>query len=81
MTIEIVGNADDEQDRLIFISDSDSVWITFARPWWAVAAWLWWWLTPGSKKWLQVSTDGKKVRLRAVRIARKYVRIGARKSE
>jgi hypothetical protein len=55
---------------------SGQVWLTFARPWWDVASWLWWWLVPGPRRWVVLrKASGGKVRIRACRIATKLVRI------
>ena len=64
-------------DGLALITRKDAVWVTFSRPWWDLAAWLWWFLFPGRKKWVKVLLgSGERVRIRAVRVADRFVRLG-----
>lgn len=63
-------------DRTVLLR-ADEVWITFAAPWWALHRWLWWALTPGTKARLRLRLrSGELARIRAVRIARRFVRMG-----
>lgn len=62
---------------LALIDGQGRVWRTFSRPWWDIASWLWWWLTPGDKCWVQVRrADESKVRVRAAMLATNHVRVG-----
>jgi hypothetical protein len=75
--IEVVDTQAYNVDALALIDIEGGVWRTFARPWWHLASWLWWFLFPGDKKMVQVRQEGgKKVRIRAVRVATKHVRVG-----
>lgn len=75
--IEIVARASHDVDGLALIDARDQVWRTFARPWWDVASWLWFWLAPGARRWVLVrDASGKRVRVRAFRVAKRHVRIG-----
>ncbi len=77
--IEIVEANAYAHHGLVLIDAEDNVWRTFSRPWWDLAALFWWWLQDGEKKWVQIKcADGKKVRLRAVRLASSFLRIGKR---
>lgn len=59
------------------IAADDSVWVAVSPPWFDLSTWFWWWLTPADKKaWVLINgTNGKTVRSRAIRVARKHVRI------
>jgi len=77
--IEIVDQRGYHLHGLVLIDAEDNVWWTFCRPWWDLAAVFWWWLQAGEKKWVQLRRkNGKKVRVRAVCLAKGYVRIGGR---
>jgi hypothetical protein len=60
------------------VARDGTVWIAIAPAWWDLATWLWWWLCPLSKKaWVTLTTnDKRKIRSRAVRVARSYVLLG-----
>ena len=76
-TVEIVEAQAYRQHGLLLLEASGAAWLTFSRPWWDAASWLWFWLAPGPKKWVHVRReDGRKVRIRAVRLAKTHVRIG-----
>ena len=76
-TIEFVGDDGQPVNGIALIEANGQVWRTFARPWWDLASWFWWWLTPGKRKWVQVRrVDDSKVRVRAVLLARKHIRVG-----
>ena len=78
-TIEFVGDDGQSMDGVALIDTEDRVWRTFARPWWDIASWFWWWLAPGRKVWVVLRrADASKVRVRAVLLARRHVRIGGR---
>lgn len=74
--IEIVDVVAFEVDGLALLDSHGAVWRTFARPWWDISSWLWWWLTPGRKQWVQLRRPEGKVRIRAVRLSSRHVRIG-----
>jgi hypothetical protein len=61
------------------VAKDGTVWIAIAPAWWDLATWLWWWLCPLSKKaWVTVTTgDRRRLRSRAVRVAKGYVIIGS----
>jgi hypothetical protein len=64
------------------IASDDSVWITVSPKWWDLATWFWWWLCPADQKAVMKlhRADGAGgsvlVRTRAVRMARRHVRVG-----
>lgn len=77
MSAEIVGAASYSAHRLAIQEHDGSVWLTFCRPWYDLASWLWWALTPGKRAWLLVRReDGRRQRVRAVRLARNVVKMG-----
>lgn len=77
--IEIIHRDAHSVDGLALIDAKDEVWRTFARPWWHVGAWIWFWLAPGARRWILVRDgEGKRVRVRAFRVAKRHVRIGGR---
>jgi hypothetical protein len=78
--MEFVAQAVELNDTVCVIDKDDRVWRLFNQPWWNVAAWLWWVLTPGRKCWLIVALgQGEKVRMRACCIGERYVRMGNKK--
>lgn len=78
MSIEIVEAQAHHVHRIAAIDASGAVWPTFSRPWWDIASWAWWLLMPGPKKWIQIrQASGRKVRVRAVRLAKSHIRIGS----
>jgi hypothetical protein len=78
---DIIVEMDGSDCTGIAMSDaSGQVWITFARPWWDLASWLWYFLMPGKSKWVFLrKTSGTKVRIRAKNIADKLIRIGRKR--
>lgn len=61
-------------NNLIVIDKKDNVWLTFDGQ--GFMAWLRWLLTPGKKTWLMLTLgSGKKVRVRAVRLSMRYIRL------
>jgi hypothetical protein len=63
---------------LALLGAGGDIWVTFYRPWWDVASWLWYWLSPGKKAWTQVrKADNGKVCVRAVRVAKKHIRVSS----
>lgn len=62
----------------IAMSDSENrVWVTFSRPWWDIASWLWFWLMPGSIKMVLLrKRNGERVRIRAKQISSRLIRVG-----
>ena len=79
MSVEIVHTASKSVNRLAVVTPLDEVWVTFQQPWWHLASWLWWFLSPGKKAWILVSTaDGRRVRVRACRVAKNLVRSSGR---
>jgi len=59
------------------IASDDSVWVAVKIRWWDLAVLLWWWLCPADRKaWTTLTVkDGKSVRTRAIRIAKRHIRI------
>lgn len=77
VTMEIVEIAAFKHDGLIIIDRQGGVWMTFVRPWWDLVAQLWWYLTPGSRQWIQLkTTSGRRVRVQAVKLACDHVQMG-----
>lgn len=75
--IELIETQAIHVDGFALVDAKGAVWRTFARPWWDIASWLWWWLSPGEKKWVQVrKDDGQKVRIRAVKLSGRHIRVG-----
>lgn len=76
--IEIVRTESVHVSGIAVLNGKDEVWITFGAPWWDLFAWLRWWLTPNPKAWLLVNSKGQgaRIRVRAYRAARQYVRAG-----
>jgi hypothetical protein len=66
--------------RTVLIDSQDRAWVTFCAPWWDLASWVWWWLTPGKASWLVVDVRrGERVikaRVHAKRVGRKTVHLG-----
>ena len=76
MTVEII-HTDAMRVHGLAIMTGDEVWLTFGHPWWNLQAWLWYWLTPGKKAWVQVNTrKNGRIRVRAVRLAKSHIRAG-----
>lgn len=76
-TIKVVGFDARGQHGLALVAADDSVWVTTAPRWWNVLGWLRWWLAKDDRKaWVTLTTSGKRVRTRALRVARKHVKIG-----
>jgi hypothetical protein len=74
--IEFVQSEALGQNALALIDAEGAVWYTFARPWWDIASWLWWFLTPGEKKWVFVRKVGNtKVRIQAVKLTKTHVKV------
>lgn len=61
------------------VAADDSVWVSLSPRWWDLASWLWWWLCPSDRRAWVILTNGQGVRIRtrAIRVARRYVRIRA----
>ena len=76
-TMKVVEVDATQQHGTALIDGEDSVWITLAPRVYDLATWFWWWLAPADKKaWVTLNTsDGRKVRSRAIRVARRHVRI------
>ena len=62
---------------LVLVDREDGCWLTFCRPWWDLASWLWWLLAPGETAWVLCRTgSGGRLRIRAKRVASAHARIG-----
>ena len=76
MSVEIVHTEAANVSGLAVVSSRDEVWVTFHEPWWHLASWIWWALSPGKKAWLLIGTaDGRRVRVRAWRASRTIVKV------
>lgn len=65
------------QHGTALLCSDGTVWVSVAPSWWDVATWLWWWLAPSDRKaWVVLRTGKASVRSRAIRVARKHVRLG-----
>lgn len=73
---EVVGLADFTHDGIVVIDQKDAVWMTHSFEWWDLAARIRWLLTPGKRSWIVLNTKTGKIRVKAVRIARSYMRLG-----
>ncbi len=75
--VELVTRAGFRMHGLAMVARDGSVWLTFARPWWDLAAWFWYWLTPGERKWTLLRRgDGSRVRVRASRVSEQHIMVG-----
>lgn len=76
-TVEFVTKDNRSVHGLGLIEINNTVWVTFAKPWWDLASWFWYWLAPGDKKWVQVrKIDGTKIRIRAIQLSNNCIRLG-----
>lgn len=62
----------------LVLIEGDSVWLTFSRPWWDIFEQVRWFLTSGKERivLLRVDEGEHRVRVRAKRIAKMYVKLG-----
>jgi hypothetical protein len=62
---------------LALVGGDDSVWLVVPLRWWDLATWVWWFMCPADRKAKVALTlmDGKKVNVKAVRVAVKHVRV------
>lgn len=75
--VEIVESRAVRLHRVAIVDRHGHVWVTFSRPWWDLAAWAAFWLMPGKRDWVLLRRrNGRRARVRAVRIAREHVRGG-----
>lgn len=73
-----------EHHGTALIDTEDGVWIALAPSWWDIASWIWWFFCPIDRQaHIHMNTKaGKKVRVRAVRVAKRHVRFrGVPKTE
>lgn len=64
------------------IAEDGSVWIAVNPPPYDLATWIWWWLCPSSRKArIKLNTTNGIVSTRAIKIARRHVRLGTPKTE
>lgn len=75
--LRVIGFDAREFTGTALLASDDSIWIAVHLRWWDVATALWWWLTPTDKKAYVIlhTTAGRRVRTRAIRVARRHVRI------
>jgi len=74
--VEIVEIDAGDMGGISLHDTSGQVWLTFARPWWDISSWLWWWLTPGRSAFALLRKPAGRVRVRIKRVATKQVHIG-----
>lgn len=62
---------------LALLGQDDSIWLVVPLRWWDLATVIWWWMCPADKRAKVTLTmvDGKKVNVRAIRVATKHVRV------
>jgi hypothetical protein len=75
-SVDIVEVRSAKAHRLTLIDKEGRVWLTFSRPWWDIASWFWWFLSPGAKRWIILRREGKKTRVRAMKMSDASYRIG-----
>jgi hypothetical protein len=79
--IDIIDMKSDGAHGIVIIDSEGACWLTFSRPSWDLASHIWFWLSPGVKKWIIVRhTNGRKTRVKAVCLANNHVRIAASKT-
>lgn len=75
--IEIVEATPFPMNGLALVDQKGAVWLTFARPWWDISFWFWFWLAPGERAWVLLKRPGGvRIRIRAVCVAAKHIRVG-----
>lgn len=74
--LELVAQEAYDLHRSVMLVENE-VWLTMSTPWWDLASWVWWWLTPGRTRWLIVRGESGRARVRAKRIAKRHFRKGA----
>lgn len=59
------------------VSSDGAVWIALSPAWYDLASWVWWFFSPGDRRAFVVlhTESGAKVRTRAIRIARKHIKL------
>lgn len=65
-----------EHDGIVVIDKNDNVWLTYVCNWWDILGVIRWYFTPGKRAWLLLNTNKGRVRVKAVRLAHSYVRLG-----
>lgn len=77
MSVNLVPIGDRRAHEVAFIAADDSVWVGVSLEWWDIASWIWWWLAPGDRKAWIIAKDsaGRSIRVRGVRMSRRYVHI------
>lgn len=75
--VEVVEIDATDTTGLALLDKSGQVWLTFARPWWDISSWLWWWLTPGRSAFVLLRKSTGRVRVRAKQVAKRQVQIGS----
>jgi hypothetical protein len=75
--VEIVEIDANDTNGVAMLDASGQVWLTFARPWWDISSWLWWWLTPGRSAFALLRKPTGRVRVRVKRVATTQIRIGS----
>lgn len=82
MQVEVIERQGFRVHDLAIVDEAGEVWLTFARPWWCVLDWIWWWLTiltrPTSRVLIRPPEGpARRVQVRAVRFAPKLLRLAA----
>ncbi len=64
------------------VAKDGTVWVAISPAWWDLATWLWWWLCPLHKRsFVTITTnDRRRIRSRAVRVAKSYVLMGVKRA-
>ena len=78
-TMKVVTLDAYEQHGTALIAPDDTVWIAYCPRPWDLASILWWFFCPSDKKGFVTLTlrDNRRVRTKAIRVARRHVKIGA----
>ena len=76
MSVDIVEARAFAVNGTVLVDKEGQVWLTFAARWSDVGAWVRWWLTPGTKKWVLIKKNERKYRIRAVRLSKAVVYLG-----
>lgn len=81
MQVEVVERQACSVSDLVIVDHAGDVWLTFARPWWCLLDWIWWWLTIRARAHALVlirppAGAARRVHVRAVRLSPRVLRLG-----